>query len=222
VVGGLRELAAPRPLRELEGVAPLSGASPADVCLVVGAELWEAFRDVSLWVEALCIHEWSLFTERVAEGTSRGAAYALLTERPDNRLPVDWERNQIDLLIEEGRRFECPWTGRPLARGGYQLDHVVPVSIYPFHELWNLVPADGRFNMVEKRARLPGAEALEAAAPRLAATYAAYGASPELGRALGDDVALRFSRVVADPPRVARAVVGLVESIAAARNVARF
>jgi hypothetical protein len=46
--------------------------------------------------------------------------------------------------------------------------------------LWNLVPADGRLNMVEKRAFLPGAEALEAAAPRLAASYAAYGASPKV------------------------------------------
>jgi hypothetical protein len=214
--------AAPRRLREVEGTVPLPGSHPGDVCVVVSADLWGAFRDVSLWVEALCIHEWSLFTERVSDDATRGEAYALLTERPDNRLPLDWERNRIDLLIDEGARFACPWTGRPLQRAAYQLDHIVPVSVYPFHELWNLVPADARFNMHQKRARLPGSEALRMAEPRLEQTYRLYGGSGELTRALIADVAVRFSRVEAVPAAVARAVTDLVESIAAARNVARF
>ena len=226
--------APPRPLREVAGAPPmegappmagaeaLPGARPGGACLLVPADLWAAFREVSLWVEALCIHEWSLFTERVSGTASRGTAYALLTERPDNRLPVSWERNQVDIAIAEGARFACPWTGRPLGAGDFQLDHVVPVSVYPFHELWNLVPSDPGFNMHRKRARLPGPEALEAAVPRLAATYEAYGTSSELRRALRDDVALRFAHADADPPRVARSVAGLIESIATARNLARF
>jgi hypothetical protein len=220
--------APPRPLRELTGAPPMAGAEalpgarPGDACLRVPGDLWAAFRDVSLWVEALCIHEWSLFTERVSGTASRGTAYALLTERPDNRLPVSWERNQVDIAIAEGARFTCPWTGRPLGVGDFQLDHVVPVSVVPFHELWNLVPADPGFNMHRKRARLPGPAALEAAVPRLASTYAAYGGSRELRRALRDDVALRFAHADADPPRVARSVAGLIESIATARNLARF
>lgn len=221
-VGEHTVFALPRPARALNGVAMVPGTAPADVCVVVAPDLWAAFRDVSLWVEALCIHEWSLFTERVADGFSRGAAYALLTERPDNRLPVDWERNRIDLLLDEGARLVCPWTGRPLARGAYQLDHVVPVSVYPFHELWNLVPADPRFNMHAKAARMPGPEALRAAEPRLAAVYGSYATSPELGSALREDVAVRFARPNAEPVAVAHAVADLVESIATARNLPRF
>jgi hypothetical protein len=213
--------AAPRTFSELAGVDAVPGTSPEDACLVVNVSLWEAFRDVSLWVEALCIHEWSLFTERVG-GASRGEAYVLLTEREGNRLPVTWERNHIELLFLEGVRFTCPWTGRTLARDGFQLDHIVPVSIYPFHELWNLVPADSRYNMHGKRALLPGTKALESAVPRLTAVYDAYRSSPELGQALREDVASRFSRSEAEPEGVTRSVVDLVESIAAARNVARF
>ncbi|MBW6457028.1 MAG: hypothetical protein K0A98_14190 [Trueperaceae bacterium] len=41
-------------------------------------------------------------------------------------------------------------------------------------------------------------------------------------RSLRDDVALRFAHADADPPRVARSVAGLIESIATARNLARF
>lgn len=214
--------ARPRPRAELEGVAAIPGTTPRDRCVVVPAELWSAFREVSLWVEALCIHEWSLFTERITEGVGRGRAYTLLTERPHNRLPLTWERNRIDLLMDEGAVFVCPWTGKRLGRDAYQLDHIVPIAVHPFNELWNLVPADPRFNMHAKRARLPGATALQTATPRLIRTYDGYETSGELARALHDDVALRFSRPDTSPSGIVRAVRDLVESIAEARNVARF
>ncbi|TVR85131.1 MAG: hypothetical protein EA416_17440 [Trueperaceae bacterium] len=212
----------PRPLRTLSGVAALPGARPSDTCLVVRGALWQAFRDVSLWVEALCIHEWSQFTERVSDGTTRGVAYALLTERPDNRLPLDWERNQVDLLMLEGARFECPWTGGPLARGAYDLDHIVPLSVYPFHEVWNLVPSNAAFNRNTKRARLPADGTMVDATPRLVQTYTTYASSSAMAEALRDDVAVRFSRPDPTPALVAESVRSLVESIGTARNVARF
>jgi hypothetical protein len=94
------------------------GTTAGDRCAVVGRGVWDGFLDLSLWVEALSIHEWSLFTESVAHPggavVRRGDVYTLLTDRPDNRRPLDWERNQVDLLLMEGRVFERPWTGRPL------------------------------------------------------------------------------------------------------------
>ncbi len=158
--------APPRPLHELTGVVALPGSSPRDVCLVVPADLWTAFRDVSLWVEALCIHEWSQFTERVS-GLSRGDAYALLTERPGNRLPLAWERNQVDLLMLEDAIFTCPWTGTVLRREAYDLDHIVPLAVYPFHELWNLVPSSPEFNRKRKRERLPSDATMANATPHI-------------------------------------------------------
>jgi predicted house-cleaning noncanonical NTP pyrophosphatase (MazG superfamily) len=88
----------------------------------------------------------------------------LLTDRPDNRRPLDWERNQVDLLMMEGRVFECPWTGKSLRRAiDYDLDHLLPVSVYPINELWNLAPTDRRFNQHVKRDRLPTHDLLVAA-----------------------------------------------------------
>ena len=75
--------------------------------VVISFELWEAFRQMSLWIEALCIHEWCLFTEK-ASGVNRGAIYSLLTARPGNRRLLTWERNQIDILMMEGAEFTCP------------------------------------------------------------------------------------------------------------------
>jgi len=135
---------------------------------------------------------------------------------------VTWERNQIDLLMQEGTSFTCPWTGRSLPREAYQLDHIVPIAIHPFHEMWNLVPADPAFNMHKKRDRLPNTDVLQSAMPRMEITYGNYAIAPDLAKALRDDVSLRFSLLDVTPTTITRSVVDLVESIAEARNVERF
>lgn len=201
------------------------GTSERDRCLVISFELWETFRQMSLWIEALCIHEWCLFTERVAT-VDRGAVYSLLTSRPDNRRPLTWERNQIDILMMEGAEFTCPWTEKRLTQGiAYGLDHILPIAVYPTNELWNLVPSDPSFNSHQKRDRLPTAERLAIARPHLEETYIRYGGSSALEAVLKEDAALRFSRVQSDwtfALGLAGAVVDLVEEVAELRNLARF
>jgi hypothetical protein len=123
------------------------GTTAGDRCVLVARDLWDGFLDLSLWVEALSIHEWSLFTEAVTQPSGikiqRGHVYMLLTDRPDNRRPLDWERNQVDLLMMEGRVFECPWTGKSLRRAiDYDLDHLLPVSVYPM--LYRLLDVPGK------------------------------------------------------------------------------
>lgn len=209
---------------------PLPGTQPNDICLVIQAELWHTFLELSLWIEALCIHEWCLFTERVAQVDGgyieRGQIYTLLTARPDNRRPLNWERNHVDLLLMEGREFICPWTERHIRNGtAYDLDHLIPVSVYPINELWNLVPADPRFNSHVKRDRLPSVQSLTRAEPRLVVAYSNYGCSKELAAAIQEDVAIRFATVPtesASPESIALVVVDFIDQFAQARHLTRF
>jgi len=210
----------------------IPGTSKREKCLLVTASLWETFRYLSLWVEALCIHEWCLFSERKSEQIEgsrigRGEVYQLLTDRPDNRRPLTWERNQIDLLIMEGAEFVCPWTERRIRQDvPYDLDHLVPLAIYPTNEMWNLVPSDPDFNSHKKRDRLPTSERLKKAQPHIAMTYNWYKAGTPLGEALREDVLLRFSTIRVSetnyPEAVSTAVVDLIDQVAESRNVARF
>jgi hypothetical protein len=197
-----------------------------DLCIVVDPELWSGFCDLSLWIEALCIHEWCLFTERLS-GAERGIIYGLLTDRPDNRRPLTWERNQIDILVMEGHGFICPWTQRHIGPGtAYDIDHLVPVSLYPINEVWNLVPSDREFNQHRKRDRLPGPERLRSAEPILARTYGTYTLAESLAEALAEDVGLRFATVDLHSDMfasdVAGAAVAFIEQVAESRNWARF
>ena len=207
----------------------IPGTSSTERCVVVGRELWDGFLDLSLWVEALSIHEWSLFTESVTQSSGikieRGQVYTLLTDRPDNRRPLDWERNQIDLLLMEGRVFECPVDSKSLRRPiDYDLDHLLPVSLYPINELWNLAPTDRQFNQHVKRDRLPSRALLLTAAPRLELAYEHYIQSSVLGDALRQDVAARFTRAGSAPDArvITTVVVDFLDRAAEARNLPRF
>jgi hypothetical protein len=205
------------------------GTQPQDKCLVIKASLWQTFQVMSLWVEALCIHEWCLFTERVTQQfADRGMVYSLLTARPDNRRPLTWEINNIDLLLMEGNEFVCPWTAKRIVQGvDYDLDHLLPLAVFPINELWNLSPADPKFNRHTKRDRLPSLERLQQTQPHLAWNYERYGSSKPLAQALQEDVGIRFSTVrslgrEAFPQAVANAVVGFIDQVAESRNLARF
>jgi hypothetical protein len=235
--GGSQWSIFPRPLRakaaQQQGATLLPGTSDSELCVLVGPELWQVFQALSLWVEALCIHEWALFIEGVDQGegrfVDRGFAYQLLTDHPQNRLPLTWERNAISLLVQDGAVFLCPWTGRPLrSPGDFDLDHLVPVAVYPLNELWNLVPADRTFNQHVKRDRLPSDERLARARPRLAQTYRLYLASSELAPALRSDAVGRFSvlsRVTQDtgfPVELAEVVAVFIARVRDGRGAAVF
>ena len=75
----------PRDSRSARVIA-LPGTLASDVCVLISSDLWESFRGLSLWIEALSIHEWCLFSERVAEERGdkidRGDVYFLLQARP--------------------------------------------------------------------------------------------------------------------------------------------
>lgn len=222
----------PKPTRrrELSDVVAVPGTSRNQSCLVVRHDLWRSFQNLSLWVEALCIHEWSLFTESVDqpdENYERGDIFSVLTSRPDNRVSLTWERNQIDILLMEGECFICPWTGTEIRENDcYNLDHLLPVSVYPMNEMWNLAPADPRVNKHKKRDRIPSQNALQRARPRLARTYEKYQEIEALNEALRNDVSLRFSSLPSESEtfsqEVAEAATSLIDRIGTYRNLARF
>jgi hypothetical protein len=214
----------PQPAASWSDAISVPGTSPKEPCVLVEASLWAAFQELSLWIEALCIHEWSLLTESLALSVAdRGKTYRLLTSRPDNRRPLTWERNQIELLMLEGKVFVCPWTGKELNPRKYAIDHIIPVAVYPTNELWNLVPSDHYFNSHTKRARMPSASRMEQARNRLAQTYELYLLSPSLKEALYSDLGVRFAlEGIPEPGKVADTVVKATLAIAEARSVERF
>ncbi len=220
--------APPRRWKEIQSTASSISCLPEthsdDLCVLIDIELWSSFCELSLWIEALSIHQWCLFTETIA-GADRGIIYGLLTDRPDNRRPLIWERNQIEILMMEGHIFTCPWTGKKLSNTNYDLDHLLPLSVYPINEIWNLVPSDQQFNQHVKRDRLPGPERLAVADTRLQNTYQHYLQSRELSIALVQDAQMRFGHQYSGselPALLTHSITDYLQVIASSRNLRIF
>jgi len=207
----------------------LPGTALTDECLIINQKLWATFQELSLFVEALCIHEWSLFTEHnnPQKKYFRGHIYQLLTARPDNRRPLNWERNQIDILLMENLEFICPWTGKKIHQGvSYNLDHIIPIAVYPTNELWNLVPVDPYFNSNRKKDKLPSPEKLSRAHSSLVRTYENYVNHEDLSMVLQEDVGYRFLDLEFNsaqfPDLLSRAVAIFIQQIVQSRNITLF
>ena len=200
----------------------LPSTKDTDNVLIISKALWSGFQELSLWIEALCIHEWTLLTDRFSEQqqVKRGEIYELLTSRPDNRRPLSWERNRVDILFLEGHTFTCPWTHKQLSKEKYDLDHLLPIAVYPTNELWNLVPSDSKFNQHKKRDRVASEEKLCKARPFLQNTYDSYLQNEDLASELNFTAKSRFGRVELDD--LSNSVTEMIAKVGQMRNIARF
>jgi hypothetical protein len=61
------------------------------------------------------------------------------------------------ILQKEGNVF-CVWTGRKISN--YDIDHLIPFSVWKNNDLWNLLPSDSKINN-QKRDKIPIPEVIE-------------------------------------------------------------
>ena len=57
-----------------------------------------------------------------------------------------------------GTENECVWSGKPLRTNNYDVDHVLPYSIWFNNDLWNMLPTDRVINQKQKKAKIPTPE----------------------------------------------------------------
>lgn len=84
--------------------------------------------------------------------------------KPEERSSLTTQHKYWDVVLSQGEEFKCIYTGKPLHRGDYDLDHFIPWSFVSHDLLWNLIPSDGSINS-SKSNKLPS---LEVYLPRLA------------------------------------------------------
>ena len=133
---------------------PLFAHARGDV--LVAAPLWRELSLMGHWIQEALVLRW-------AELVHALSAHDVPLERVVERLLVrpDLEREQGDAreAYKAARGLSCVWTGKPLTAARFEVDHVLPYSLWRNNDLWNLLPAHPQVNR-EKRDLIPTTELL--------------------------------------------------------------
>jgi hypothetical protein len=150
--------------------------------VLVPGELWQEISLMSHWVRDSLLVRWADLVARFAAAApSSGSARSgsLVAGSASSGSPASRSQagrgkggvreHALGILLEpalDGRQTaharqvyaslpekHCAWSGRPL-RQTFDVDHIIPFSLWHSNDLWNLVPAAKAVNN-QKRDRLP-------------------------------------------------------------------
>ena len=105
---------------------------------------FQILRDFTLW-------NLTLFLQQKNPNVPNIAGKLL---RPEERESLQPQKKFWNKVIELGGPLNCIYTGHPLQRNGFDLDHFMPWSFVSHNQNWNLIPADSSFNS-SKNNRVP-------------------------------------------------------------------
>jgi SAM-dependent methyltransferase len=114
------------------------------------AAIWRELSLLGYWIQDAIILKWAELTSEISRGEIKPSAVIdLLLVTPLPERDVADARQTYTALPQK----ECAWSGQPIA-GNFEVDHIIPFSLWHNNDLWNLVPALPAVNH-KKGDRLP-------------------------------------------------------------------
>lgn len=182
--------------------------------LKLSSDQWEMFKTYSFYINSVCIQEWALYTEQCydrnkvqAEPINRGAVFEILTNEFTKQAErqTNWLRRRLKAPVSNGE-LKCVWCGKSLDAKNFEIDHIIPLSEEPIHELWNLAPCHPDENS-DKRAKLPSSSILDSQSDLLKQLFGFYlndqkDSQQSLSEILKDDIQFRFQNISNDPASI--------------------
>jgi len=124
-------------------------------------EYYDAFKTLGSFINGQdsILFKWAEFsvnasgnkltTEKVINNVLKGP----ITERNI----AESKKIYREILQQQGNVF-CVWTGRKIST--YDIDHLIPFSIWKNNDLWNLLPSDSKINH-QKRDKIPSPDIID-------------------------------------------------------------
>ncbi|MBM4094444.1 MAG: methyltransferase type 11, partial [Planctomycetes bacterium] len=108
----------------------------------VGSEIWRELCLTGHWIQDALILRWAELTSEISR---RSLSPSQVIDRL-LRIPVR-QRNVLDAkrIYLDLPSKECVWSGNSLRRR-FDIDHVLPFSLWHNNDLWNLLPASPQAN----------------------------------------------------------------------------
>jgi len=129
--------------------------SPGERRILFSADLWSELSLMGHWINDALVIRWGELTSGISGGEIPASRVIDLLLR----LPVTERDTQASRgIFSNSPGLECVWTGVRL-NDTFDMDHVIPFSLWRNNDLWNLLPAHPKVNN-RKRDMLPARELL--------------------------------------------------------------
>lgn len=148
--------------------------------VVIPAAIWSELSLLGHWIIDAVIVRWAALTERFGfrQGIRSGDVMPLLLARPEPTRATALARAAY---LQAGVSA-CVWTGHALSQRRFDVDHVIPFSLWGNNDLWNLLPADPKVNG-QKSDLLPSSDLMTLRRPEIIANWELlFDAMPEAFR----------------------------------------
>ncbi len=128
--------------------------------VIIHGAIWREFCLAGHWIKDALILRWAELTSQITKGEVKPSEVIdLLLTVPIEERDVAAARKVYDALDSR----VCVWSDAPLL-SKYEVDHVLPFSLWQNNELWNLLPAHPKVNR-DKKDKLPEKRLLEVRMP---------------------------------------------------------
>lgn len=116
----------------------------------VPVDVWRDMTFFNHWIEDSLVLQWARFMEKINTGGNIKNYLDLLSSQLADQRTTDEIAD-----IFQGTEVECIWSG--VNTKDFQIDHMIPYSLWGNNDIWNLAPAATRVNS-KKQARIPTPE----------------------------------------------------------------
>lgn len=123
-------------------------------------DYYEAFKIIGSFLSGTdsIFFKWAEFSEKASNNavTTERILHEIL-KNPVTERDIKISKNLYKKLLENTGTVHCVWSGKEIAK--YDIDHIIPFSIYKNNDLWNLLPAKKELNN-NKRDKIPSLDRL--------------------------------------------------------------
>ena len=124
-------------------------------------EYYEAFRILGSFINGQdsILFKWAEFSVKASSNnlSIQNVLNEVLISPITLREIKESKKLYNDILKKEGKIY-CVWTGRNITK--YDVDHMIPFSVWKNNDLWNLLPSDSKINN-QKRDKIPTPDIIE-------------------------------------------------------------
>lgn len=124
-------------------------------------EYYEAFKILGTFINGQdsILFKWAEFSVNASRNNL--SVHKVLNEvlkSPITLRDITESKKLYKEILQKTGNVYCVWTGRKIAN--YDIDHMIPFSVWKNNDLWNLLPSDSRINN-QKRDKIPSPEIID-------------------------------------------------------------